>query len=225
MYAKTIVLLVVSLLLASCAGGPSRLKSRLDMVPEAQRGYVVGTYSISCVMHGDQCGQVFNSISAEYRMATDHALHNALYWTYGSVFGHDTTHDYVNAVEGHKGFHFCIALPPGDFEFYSIGFFNFARGGSGYSLRSDDYFSIRFVVKPGEVVDIGTIRVTTEKGRNFFGMPLPAPGMMLLSESRNAETDAARAKCPEAAQKIPIARRFLTIPEGKTTPFVAKASP
>ncbi len=217
---KLSLALAVASTLAGCASGPSPLQGRLESIPETQRGYVVGTYSVDCRVSKDACTQAFNSISADYRMTDAHEVRGRLAWTSGSMFQANTVHDYINTEEKHKGFHFCIALPPGSYEIHSISYYNFAGGGSGYSVAEKDFFSVPFSVSSGEVSDLGTIRITTTRGRNLFGIPLPAPGVMLLSPPSASSQSATTSRCPEAAKAMPVRSSPLQLAPGKPSPFV-----
>ncbi len=217
---KLTTVIMVTVILSGCASGPTPLQNRIDSIPEMQRGYAIGTYSVDCRVHRDSCIQAFNSITAYYRMTTDHEIRGNLDWTFGSLFRTNPTHDYINSEEGHKGFHFCVALPPGSYEFHSISYYNFAGGGSGYSVREKDFFSVPFLINPGEVSDLGSIRVTTTTGKNIFGMTLPAPGVMQISSARASDSKAAIMKCPESAKTMDVLSSPLQPAPGIPSPFV-----
>lgn len=222
-YCRRITLILACILMAGCASGPLRLQARLQSIPETQRGYVAGRFEVSCIPQGNQCREMFSIVEAVYRMAKDSPLYNALSWKWAGLTGYDTTPDYVNNEEGQKGFHFCVQLPPAEYEFYSVLYYSSTlRGGITYSLRDTEHFSVPFVVRAAEVVDIGTIRMEGKTETNFLGLKRHAPGIMLLSEHTSAETNAALSKCPEAARHLPVAQRFLAVPQGRETPFVGR---
>lgn len=196
------------------------IETRLGSIPEAQRGYIVGMLSVSCEVKRGTCEQGFNSISAQYRMTTDHEVWSQISSIQGSTFRGDTVHDYINSSEGHKGFSFCTALPPGTYEFHAHSYYDFAGGGSGYSVREKDYYSIPFVVKPGEISDLGMIRITSTKGANIFGMPLSAPGVMVLMSAGATAAESRVAKCPDTAKRMPVHEVPLRLAPGQASPFV-----
>lgn len=129
----------------------------------------------------------------------------------------NTSHDYMLQA-GEKGQYFCIALPPGDYEFYTYDFYNFAGGGSGYSLPERSQFKVNFPVAPGEVVNVGKLHVTSSTGKNMFGMTLPAPGVLLLADVTSEAANAAQAKCPEPARTSKA--RPAKLRPAAPTPFV-----
>jgi hypothetical protein len=217
---RLLIVLISSAMLTGCVSGPTALEKRLDVIPETQRGYIVGTYAVDCKLFKSSCEQVFNSISARYHMVSNVAIHGRLNWTVGSLFVDDTVHDYLNATEGHKGFHFCVALPPGDYKFFSVEYYNVAGGGSGYSLREEDYFSLPFTVRPGEMADVGTIHVTTTTGRNVFRMPLPAPGVMRVAPPATQLASSVLAKCPDTAKSMSVRPSPLRLAPGTASSFV-----
>jgi hypothetical protein len=196
--------LIPAALLAACASGPSPLVQRLQATPEAERAYIVGTYVVTCRPMWDRCDQQFNSLSTYFRSKTDKGVEGRLSSTFGSVFSADPSFDFVDKEVGEKGFHFCMALPAGAYEFYSYDFYNYAGGGSGFSFPEKDQFSVPFSVAPGEVVALGRLKLSTAVGQNVFGMKLPAPGVLMLSPSLSAAPSVLLQKCPEAVRNRPV---------------------
>lgn len=192
--------LVLAALAAGCASGPGPLTQRLQATPESERAYVVGTYVVTCRVQADKCHQAFNSLSTYYRSTTNKEVRGRLNSTFGSMFGDDAVFDFVDLQAGEKGFNFCVALPPDTYEFYSYDFYNFAGGGSGFSIPESRQFSVPFAVGPGDVLSLGRIKLTTSLGQNIFGMTLPAPGVLMLSPVPAAAPPVLLQKCPEAVR-------------------------
>lgn len=192
--------LAVPVLLAGCQTPEASLRQRTDAIPEAQRAYIVGTLAVGCRPGKDNCFQAFNAITAYYRSTDGGKVDGRLSFVSGSMFGTDTVPDIVRADRGDKASHFCIALPPGAYQFYAYDFYNYAGGGSGYRLAKDKYFDLPFALAPGEVAYLGTLKLTTEVGKNIFGMKLAAPGVLLLSSSPETGVQAALQKCPPSVR-------------------------
>ena len=189
---------IVGSLLSSCASSPNLIAQRLAATPASDHAYIIGTYVVSCEPRNERCAQAFNSLSTYYRAIDNKDARGRLNSTSGSVFGTDTVHDFVDLEHKEKGFHFCVALPPGDYAFHTFDFYNFAGGGSGYSLPEKSQFALPFTLAAGEVAYVGRLKLTTSTGQNIFGMKLPAPGILLLSSDSTAMQAAALHKCPES---------------------------
>lgn len=215
-----LLLCFVALLMSSCATTTEIVNQRLASIPEAERAYVIGTYAVDCTPSNSRCFHAFNSISTYYRNVTDKEVRGRWNWTTGAVFGSDTVHDYILPEHKEKGYYFCLALPIGKYEVFTYDFYNFAGGGSGYSIREEGQFKLPFTLSAGEVVDIGKLHVTTSTGKNFFGMRLPAPGVLLLSRSSPEASGAALSKCPPSARSRAIRDSALTASGYSPSPFV-----
>jgi hypothetical protein len=194
---RILLSLVIAIFASACTTLTERINQRVAAIPESARAYLVGTYSVDCEGDERSCGHVFNSISVYYRKADEPEIRGRLNWTRGSMFGGNTAHDYIDVKKGQKGQYFCVALPAGDYEFFSYDFYNFAGGGSGYSIPERSQFKVPVSLAAGEVVNVGKLHVTTGYGKNIFGMSLPAPGILLLQAGNSASAASGQAKCPE----------------------------
>ena len=214
------------LLLSACATTTQEVvNQRLASIPETARSYVIGTYAVDCTPRNTECFHAFNSISTYYRNVDDKEVRGRLNWTTGSVFGNDTTHDYILLDQREKGHYFCLALPAGKYEVYTYDFYNFAGGGSGYSIREEAQFKLPFAVPAGEVIDIGKLHITTSTGKNFFGMTLPAPGILLLGKNTPEARAAALSKCPLNVRSRSIRDASLLAASQTTSSFVRYQAP
>ncbi len=208
------------LCLSGCATGPNVLTQRLSAIPAENHSYIVGTYVVTCEPRRERCDQAFNSISAYYRSSSDKDASGRLNSVTGSMFSNDTAYDFVDLTRKEKGFHFCIPLPAGDYVFYTFDFYNFAGGGSGYSIPEKNQFKLPLSLTSGEVAYVGRLKLTTTTGKNIFGLPLPAPGILLLSSDTTEIQKAALSKCPDIARSRPIRDASLTPAMANGNPLV-----
>lgn len=215
---SAIVALTVSL--TSCVTPQQIMKERVNAIPETKRAYVLGRYTVECEPTRNDCRQEFNSLTVNYRSTTSDFF-GFLDSTHGSIFGHDTVYDFVDPSRREKGYYFCEVVPAEAFAFFSYRFWNFAGGGSGYSVREESYFNLPFSLAPGEIVYVGRLKLTTAKGKNMFGMSLPTPGILLLSEN---QTDIASAlqKCPANIRTRSVRNAPLKIPAQNPSPLVGE---
>lgn len=194
----------IGLSMVGCASVSEIKEQRIATLPEDQRTYVIGRYAVECMPHNDKCGQVFNDISVYYLSSAGDRYKGFLNSTQGNIFGGDTVYDFVSPELHERGYYFCEIFPSGEHAFNSFRYYNFAGGGSGYSLRKESEFRLPFTTEPGEVVYVGRLKLTTETGRNILGMKLPAPGILLLSNAPQIDIPLALEKCPEAVRSAHV---------------------
>jgi hypothetical protein len=218
-YPLLVLSVVATVLLGGCSSRFALLRQQTEAVPEANRAYIIGSYAIDCAPRESGCSQAFNSISTFYRAVDDHDAGDRLSISSGSMFGGDTVPDFIRPDRRDKGIHFCVPLPAGKYSIYSYDFYNYAGGGSGYSFRKDNYFNLPFTLAAGEVAYLGTLKVTTSVGENFFGMKMAAPGVLMLSSSPVDGVAAALQKCPESVRGRPVRDASLRVADA-ATPFV-----
>lgn len=179
---------------------------------------MIGTFVVTCEPKNERCAQTFNVLSAYYRSA-DKSSRGSLRSEQGSMFRDDTVYDFVDQARREKGYYFCIALPPGDYAFHTIDFYNYSGGGTGYSVREENQFNLPYSLAPGEVVYVGRLKVTTTIGQNIFGMKLKAPGALLLSNNAT-ESAAALQKCPENVRGRTVRDASLKVAMANGNPLV-----
>ena len=219
MYSKLFMPALAGVLLISgCSNLSEQRAQRLAAIPEAKLAYVIGTYAVGCERNKDQCRQLFNSISTSYRNVDDKDFDSGFGIVTGKTFGDDTSLDFANMERRENGIYFCHPLPAGRYSVFAYNFYNFAGGGSGYSMSKEQHFNVPFTLAEGEVVDIGTLKITAARGKNLFGMSLPAPGVLLLSGARDDAVAKALQKCPESVRNRPV--RTVTLRAEGVTPFV-----
>lgn len=192
------------LLLSACSNLSEKGSQRLAAIPEEKRAYIIGAYAVGCEPTKDGCRQAFNSISTYYRNVEDKDFDSRFQFISGSVFSSDTVPDYIRTDRQDKGRYFCVPLPAGRYSVYAYDFYNFAGGGSGYSMKKENHFDLPFSVSEGEVAYLGTMKMSAATGKNIFGMTLPAPGVLLLSSSPDDAIDKALQKCPQHVRTRPV---------------------
>lgn len=192
------------LLLSACSSISEQRAQRVAAIPEEKRAYIIGAYAVGCEPTKDSCRQAFNSISTSYRNVEDKDFDSRFDFITGSVFSSDTVPDYIRMDRQDKGMYFCVPLPAGRYSVYAYDFYNFAGGGSGYSMKKENHFDLPFSVSEGEVAYLGTLKISAATGKNIFGMRLPAPGVLLLSSSPGDAIDKALQKCPEHVRSRPV---------------------
>jgi hypothetical protein len=213
------------LLLGACSSPETQVAERASALPETQRAYAIGTYAVDCRPAGDKCIQAFNSISAHYRSKDGQGVEARLRFVSDSMMGDNTVPDYIRPDRQDKGSYFCLALPPGAYSIYGYDFINFAGGGTGYRFLKKNEFDLPFTLAPGEVVYLGTIKMTTGTGKNILDMTLNAPGIMMLSSAHRDGIDAALKKCPESVRGRPVRDASLRVADANTPFVVADSNP
>jgi len=217
------ILITLALILVSITGcttyGEAR-KQLIDSLPESERAYLIGKFSVQCKPSngGAKCSQAFNSISAYYKSNTL-KYNDRFDSTNGSIFGNDTIYDVVDTKNKVKSFYFCRILPEGNYSLFTIRYWNFAGGGSGYYLAEEDQFDIPFRLEKGKISLIGSLKLTTEQGKNILGMTLPTSGLLVLDILKDEEVNSALKKCPEMVRAYEIMPQHLISRDYKS-PFV-----
>lgn len=217
---RMIAISILLILVTACTTFREARKQFENDLPLLKRSYLVGKFSVQCKTNEEKtkCWQSFNSISAHYG-AKDQEYFDRLNSTSGSAFGDDTVYDKVDYDRQEKSYYFCRILPAGTYYFYKIGYWNFAGGGSGYSLNEEDFFDVPFQLETGKISLVGHLKLTTEEGKNIFGLPLATPGVLELSPLDDDEVQLAIQKCPEAARNGELIPQVLW-EKNYSSPFV-----
>jgi hypothetical protein len=190
--------------LSACASGPDLIDQQLASAPPEKHSYIIGTYAVSCETFRGQCSQAFNALSTHYRDTRKPTARRRLTSVVGSTFASNTLHDFVDQERGERGFHFCIALPAGTYAFHSFDFYNFAGGGSGFSLPTEHQFNLPFTLSEGEIAYLGRLKLTTTVRMDILGMGRPSPGSLQLSSDGPDMQALALQKCPVSVRGKPI---------------------
>jgi hypothetical protein len=214
------VAFLFALILTACATNASRVNEKLASIPEAERAYVIGTFAVECEPQKENCFHRFNSLTTFFKNLEDKSIGGNLNATFGSVLGKDTTYDFVNREKKEKGFHFCIALPAGSYAFNTISFYNFAGGGSGFSIKEENQFKLPFNLTKGEIAYVGKLKMTTSESKGLFGVGVAGPGKLLLSSDPLEGSKAAAQKCPESVRNNTVRNSSLNVADAKGNTFV-----
>jgi hypothetical protein len=197
--------------LQGCATTNSLAKISAEM-PNDKVGYVLASYSITCkdivpIFGPPKCMQAFNSMSTTYFDTSDKSKVGRFEFVTGKMFGDDDIPDVASPAE-HTRF-YCLRLPVGNYSFRTVNFYNFAGGGSGYSINEKEYFNVPFVVEPNTIRYIGSFKLTTTLGKNMLGSEVLAPGQLEIGSNQSRDIPAALKKCDS---KIPSKDSILTLP-------------
>lgn len=198
-------------LLFGCATHNESRQKMEESLPEHERAYLIGKYSIQCSPNPSRntCAQSFNSMSVYYQSAGGMHYSDIFDFTSGGMFGGDTVADHIDLEAGEKSFYFCRILPAGAYNLFSIRYWNFAGGGSGYTLRKEDQFDVPFHLEAGKVSNIDHLSLTVAQGKNAFGMSLPMPGGLEISSLSEGEVEQALERCPENARSLEVTQQLL----------------
>lgn len=223
MYSRLTLLFFVLIMLnvTGCTTYSQARKQLAESIPESERAYLIGKFSVQCRPNrgGTQCNQAFNSIFVNYKSIGELDFLDRLNSTQGDMFGDGTQYDIIDIENQTKSYYFCRILPEGSYSLFTLRYWNFAGGGSGYYLKEEDYFDIAFSLTKQKISLIGSLKMTTDQGKNIFGMALPIPGFLELGDLHDEEIKAALQKCPESVRHYEIIQQNLT---GKSyqSPFI-----
>lgn len=194
---------VLASLLSACATLEETQQQQVADIPEAERAYIAGSFTIDCVRQRAKCHSPFNSISTGYQHLTDPDLGGPLGATESGWPG-DTVYDYIDLERARKGFYFCYPLPAGDYAFRSYSYQNASAGSTSYTLREEHEFNIPFRAEAGTIAYLGDLRMTHTSARSLLGIMQRGPGQVVLAPGDDTQARSALAKCPESAQRMPL---------------------
>lgn len=215
-----LIAFLFALFLTACATNASRIADKLASTPDSDRAYVIGSFAVECAPFKEDCNPAFNALSVSYKNINDKEVKGNITHIFGSMFGRSTVHDFANLDLREKGTFFCIALPAGSYAFHTIGFDNFAGGGSGFSIKEENQFTLPFNLTNSEVVNVGKLKISTTSVKTLLGVSRPAPGQLLISAGSEKDVKSALQKCPEAVRSKSVRNAILNIADAKGNPFV-----
>ena len=188
--------------MAGCVSYEDQRNKLIESLDESERSYLVGKYSVQCKANssGTKCGQPFNSMSVYYTATGELEYSDRFSSVMGNMFGADTSYDIVDSKKEEKGYYFCRILPAGEYSLFTIRYWNFGGGGSGYYLDEKDQFDIPFSLVAKKITVLDHVKLTTDMDKNIFGLDLAVPGNVELSSLTENEIQLALEKCPEAAR-------------------------
>jgi hypothetical protein len=118
---------------------------------------------------------------------------------------------------GSAGAVFVFSLPAGAYTFHNFRLYQ-ANGSFQQNWTSKEDYSIPFEIQANTVNYVGEIKLEGLKGRNFFGMAVPAGGVWLVSDQLDRDMDILK----KTRADIPASNTVSIIPTRKDvfTPLV-----
>ncbi len=192
-------LATVLAMLASLTGcGTSPYQKQLAATPVDQRVRILGSVATSCtkiktIFGKEVCDQAFNSM---HTYLSSGQGSTSVGMTYGS-FGDDTPIEFrsLGTTKGENGGYFCEEILAGQYTLRGLDFWNFGGGGSGYRSREGTTFQFPISAKPGDVILLGNLRISTISGKNRLGMKMEGPGYLQVLPVDEFEVLEAMKKC------------------------------
>ncbi|SDM33750.1 hypothetical protein [Polaromonas sp. JS666] len=125
------------------------------------------------------------------------------------------------STESSAGAVFVFSLPAGPYTFHNFRLYQ-ANGAFQQNWSSKNDYSIPFEVQPDTVNYVGEIKLDALKGRNFFGMTVPAGGVWLVSDQLGRDLEILQ----RTRTDIPVSNMVSVIPTRKDvfTPLVVLPS-
>lgn len=186
----------IGLLIAGCAPMDEKRKALENSLAPEERAYVIGKFSTQCFSNSTKtkCTQTFNLIDVHYKSTNGDGFIDSLSSTHGGI-RNNSIYDEIKPEFEEKSFYFCRVLPEGEYAFYDLRYWNFAGGGSGYSMKKADHYNVSFNLKSQTVTNIDQLKVTTNQG---------LPGHLELRPLSEEEVQLALDKCPAEAKNKPL---------------------
>jgi hypothetical protein len=121
------------------------------------------------------------------------------------------------STEGSAGAIFAFSIPAGPYAFHNFRLYQ-ANGAFQQNWSSKTDYSIPFEIQPNTVNYVGEIKLDALKGRNFFGMTVPAGGVWLVSDQFDRDVEILK----RTRTDIPVSNMVSVIPTKKEvfTPLV-----
>lgn len=201
-------LCVLTLLLSSCALRDTELENALELLADAERGYVLGRFETSCDPEIDSCelyfaqtAVIYNDMSnrpyagvIEARRPGGRLTANNKYLRDPGIF------DAYDLTDKTASFHFCVPLPPGSYSFTNVVWF---ESPFTYRLSTDENpVDLPFKVDSSSLSYVGVLRPLAKMGpppRGFGEVPVPAG--FELEPGSHEDLELAIRKCPAAVRE------------------------
>lgn len=112
---------------------------------------------------------------------------------------------------------FVFSLPAGRYTFHNFRLYQ-ANGSFQQNWSSKEDYSIPFEIQPNKVNYVGEIKLDALRGRNFFGMSVPAGGVWFVSDESARDVGILQ----KTRADIPVSNMVSVIPARKEvfTPLV-----
>ncbi|MEO7885503.1 MAG: hypothetical protein ABI893_00215 [Polaromonas sp.] len=124
-------------------------------------------------------------------------------------------------TESSAGAVFVFSLPAGSYSFHNFRLYQ-ANGTYQQNWSSKGDYSIPFEIHPNRVNYVGEIKLDALKGRNFFGMTVPAGGVWVISDQLDRDKEILQ----RTRTDIPVSNMVSVMPIKKEvfTPLVVLPS-
>jgi len=90
----------------------------------------------------------------------------------------------------------AVSVEPGEYELYSWQLYIHLFNGYGYITHNVPPKPLTFMVKPGEVIYLGSLHGETIMGRNVFGLPVPGSGAPEIRDEYERDIPMLKARFP-----------------------------
>ncbi len=161
----------------------------------AQNGYILGSFTTTCrdsKKNKKSCKEPFKVMSLLYRNSDNYRKQDRL--TIKQTGKEKRQIDYSSGDE-HR-FYFCQAIEEGQHEFFNIYFNDLSFRSDGYTLNREDYFSLPFKVKAGQLNYVGALNLQSGKRIDYFENPLPTTAYLFVKDEISRDISKAKDKCP-----------------------------
>ena len=177
--------LAVACAITLCLNGCSTVRTGAvqgaDDVPISERGFVIGSFGCNDLRFFTNYHIFFRSkdkkVDGGIHLSADGLLNTELDWS-DSLW---------------KGIAFRYSLPPGQYEFYNVRFFQNGYPAT-YTVSSKTDFSVPFELTRGETVYLGEIKCFRLMGQNIFGKAVPSSGYFVFSDKSQRDLPTIRRK-------------------------------
>ena len=185
--ARTVWLVALVVALQGCAsfGETSMTSKELAVAPGEPFGEVVG--AITHPVGRDE--PVYMRYQIDFRRVESQV--GGFFVLTNTMFNSKDSYDV--AGEGFRGKTFRQALPPGDYEIVNIRLSS-DTGQVSMLFSSKEPFSMRFSVRPGEVVYLGRFQAHGVWGRNILKMKVADGGFFEIQDRLDEDVQLALAK-------------------------------
>ena len=95
-----------------------------------------------------------------------------------------------------KGRLHAVSLEPGEYELYNWELMVTQAGGSAVLSPKQQPAAISFTIFPGKITYVGDLHVVSLKGKNFFGLSVPAGGIPVISDNSAEDISLLQVKYP-----------------------------
>jgi hypothetical protein len=200
---RSIFIILGACALQACTTPGAARQQILETVAPDQLAYVVGKYTVSCEPNDDatDCRPPFNRIAIYFKGGPPEVFRDDISVETSTLGAENPDFDIIDAKANTGSVYFCRPVPPGDYSIYSMTYWNFAGGGSGFYLNDNKSFHVPFRAKPGTLSVLDHLTVTSGQRKTLLGRSVGTPGGIEFSSLNDAEIQRAVDKCPADATR------------------------